>query len=213
MSRTCGLICVLALMAHAPAQSTTKFLGRQVTISVSAAPDGTHLLERHASVCLVDAVRQCYAAPDAYFRNPQVHRFDVQKNEPALLFSADTEGVSGSMTHFALLRPGIGASLDNFLSGVELSNQGQHVFWSEPSISDAKIFVTADFVWGPGEAHYDKHRYIISAYLYIYTSLLGQRDYYLEDRYMTARKSDYEKSDILGTEKDEIISRLRKLNP
>ena len=35
--------------------------------------------------------------------------------------------------------------------------------------------------------------------------------YYLEDRYMTVRRYDYENPDILGSEKREILTRLARV--
>jgi len=80
------------------------------------------------------------------------------------------------------------------------------------SISDAQIFVMANYVWGPDEAHYDNHRYIISAYVRKPSSILDDLYYYLEDRYMTVHKYDLDaNADILGSEKQEILARLRRV--
>ena len=131
---------------------------------------------------------------------------------PAILFSAATGGVSGWQVHFSLLRPGMGNALDDlFLSDTSVSNQSQHAFWSDPTVSDAKIFVTAEYVWGPDESHYSDHRYIISAYVLKPSSLLDGRYYYLDDRYMTVRKYDRENADVLNSEKNEILARLRRV--
>jgi hypothetical protein len=46
---------------------------------------------------------------------------------------------------------------------------------------------------------------MISAYI------LRASFYYLADRYMTVRKYDYDKADILGSEKQEILARLRRV--
>ena len=192
------------------AQRRISFMGRQVTVKVSEPVPGD-VIKRHATVCLEGSPRQCYSAPDYYFRHPKVEIVDVRNNEQSLLFSVETHGTSGFGIHVALLRPSTGNEGLNQLLTLELSNLSQRAFWTESSISDSKIFVTAEWVSGPDEAHYDEHRYIISAYLYIYTSLLRQRNYYLEDRYMTVRKYDFDTSDILGAERDEIISRLKRV--
>jgi hypothetical protein len=130
----------------------------------------------------------------------------------ALFFSAES-GVSGSMIHFALLRPGAGADLENlFLSETRVSNQSQYEFWNDSTISPAPVFVTADFEWGADEAHYDRHRFIISAYVLKHPKIRIS-GYSLEDRYMTARYYDYEDEQrhVLAGEKPEIIGRLRRL--
>jgi len=91
----------------------------------------------------------------------------LDKDTPALFFSAETGGVSGWTIRFALLRPGPGKDLDNlFLSDTSVSNQSQHAFWNDSAISEAPIFMTADYVFGPNEGHYGEHRYIISAYVF-----------------------------------------------
>jgi hypothetical protein len=175
-------------------------------------PDG-FFAKGPASVCIEGPQRQCYTAPKDYGRFPEVAVVQVEKDVPALFFSAASGGVSGFAIHFALLRPGKREDLqDLFLSGIEVTNQSQHAFWTDPSISDAKIFVTAQYVWGQDEAHYSDHRYTISAYVYRYSRNLDDRCYFLEDRYMTARKYDSDdKTDILRSEKQEIISRLRRV--
>jgi len=157
--------------------------------------------------------RLCYTAPDAFGNRPTVTVVESGKNESALLFSAATGGVSGWQIHFALLRLGTGKYLDNlFLSDTTVSNENQHGFWSDPEISDAPIFLTAEFVWGPDESHYTQHRYIVSSYVRVRVDILeGRYYYYLADRYMTVRKYDLENADILAAEKAEIVTRLKRI--
>jgi len=137
----------------------------------------------------------------------------LDKETPALFFSAASGGVSGFGIHFALLRPGNGKDLENlFLSDTSVSNQSQHAFWTDPTVSDAPIFVTADFVWGPDESHYSPHRYITSAYVRRTSSIVDGLYYCLEDRYMTARTYDLDSNaDILAAEKPEILARLKRV--
>ena len=72
--------------------------------------------------------------------------------------------------------------------------------------------MTADYVWGPDESHYSEHRYMISAYVRKPSSLLDDRYYYLEDRYMTVHKYDLDaNANVLMSEKHEILARLRRL--
>ena len=171
-----------------------------------------------ASVCLAGSPRQCYTPPADFGRNAEAEVVQLQKGFSALLFSAASGGVSGFRIHFALLRPGTGKKLENwFMDEMELSNQSQYAFWTDLSISNAKLFVTADYVWGPDDGHYGPHKYMISVYLRRSSSILDGRYYYLSDRYMTARKYDLEaKADVLGSERPEIIARLKRvkqLNP
>ena len=211
---------LLFLGTNASAQSVrrdgdlSKFMGREVTITEPERdPDG-FFPKGPASVCLEGlSQRQCYTAPKDFGNSPAATVVQVEKDMPALLFSAASGGVSGWTIHFALLRPGTRKDLqDLFVSDTSVSNQSQHVFWSDSAISDAQIFVTADYVWGPDESHYSEHRYMMSAYVRKPSSLLDGRYYYLEDRYMTVHKYDLEgKADVLASERQEILARLRRL--
>jgi hypothetical protein len=189
-------------------------MGRQVTMIKPELDEDGFFPKGPASVCIEGPPQQqCYTAPKDFGRSPEVTVVQVAKDKPAIFFSAASGGVSGFGVHLALLRPGDRRDLENlFMSDPSLSNQSEHAFWSDSSISDAKIFVTADYVWGPDEAHYSDHRYMISAYVRKPSSLLDDMYYFLEDRYMSARKYDSgAKADILASEKPEILTRLRRL--
>ena len=194
----------------APAKDVPKFMGRPVTI-VEPKLDENGFPEGPASIC-VDLVpqRQCYKAPKEYGKSPSATVVLLQKNMPALFFSTETYGVSGWQIHFALLRPSIGKDLEDiFRSDTSVPNQSQHAFWTEPAISDAQLFVTAEYVWGPDEGHYGEHRYIISVYVEQPSSYADTLGYYLQDRYMTTRKYDLDaNADVLVSEKQEILTRL-----
>jgi hypothetical protein len=189
-------------------QDRPQFMGRKVTI-IEPKIDANGFPKDPVSVC-VDGPpqRQCYTAPEGFGRIPMVEVIQVDRDTPALFFSAESTGGSGWQIHFALLRPGTGGDLLDLLNE-KASNQSQHAFWTDSTISDAAIFVTANFVWGPDEAHYDKHRYIISAFVR-QPSIIGD-PYYLADQYMTVRKYDLDKDDILASEKPEILARLRRV--
>ncbi|HLX42985.1 MAG TPA: hypothetical protein VKR43_06100 [Bryobacteraceae bacterium] len=201
------------------AQSPLKFMGREVTIIAPGRDaDDVSSPRGPVSICLEGPPqRQCYTAPQEFGNSPEVTVVQPKKDLPALLFSAASGGVTGWGIHFALLRPGTGKDLQDFFgSDMTVSDQSQHAFWRDLLISDAQIFVTADYVWGPDEAHSGEHRYIISAYVNVHRppSLVDDLYYYLEDRYMTARKYDLDaKADVLASEKSEILARLRRLSP
>jgi hypothetical protein len=165
-----------------------------------------------ASICIAGPPqRQCYTAPKAFGNNPTIAIVQLAEEMPALFFSAESGGVSGWQVDFALLRPRTGKVLENlFPSDITVSNQSQHAFWRDSAISDAQIFVTANSVWGDDESVHGEHRYMISAYV-MSSNLNDQANYYLEDRYMTVRKYDFAKWDILSSEKQEILTRLRRL--
>jgi hypothetical protein len=131
-------------------QSLPKFMGRQVTIVEPEREDPDGFFPKGpASVCVeAPPQRQCYMAPEAFGNSPTVSVVQLEKGMSALLSSADTGGISGWQTHFALLRPGTGKNLEDlFRSGISVSNQSQHAFWTDPAISDASIFMTAEYVW------------------------------------------------------------------
>ncbi|HVO99410.1 MAG TPA: hypothetical protein VMT15_15165 [Bryobacteraceae bacterium] len=146
----------------------------------------------------------------------------LTKGEQTLFFEAASGGVSGWSIHLALLQfcdrknfPGCKIDeLKNLLPyEFEISNQSQHDFWELPEISDSKIFLTASYVWGPREAHYTDHRYIVSVYARR-PDYFDELSYYLVDQYMTVRSYGYNNGDlddVLGAEKQEILARLKKV--
>lgn len=199
--------------AQSASEQSIKFMGRNVTIvKPELDPDGFSS-KGPASVCLeAPPQRQCYTAPKDFGRDPTVEVVEFEKDTPALFFLAEGSGVSGWPIHFALLRPGTGKDLENLLEyGLSVSNQNQHAFWNETTISNSPIFITAEDVWGPDEAHYGEHRYIVSAYVRTYSFELDDLSYHLADRYMTVRKYELESADILASEKPEILARLRRV--
>lgn len=191
-----------------------KFMGREVTITEPALDDTGFFPKGPASICLQGPPqRQCYTAPKDFGDSPTVNVVEFKKGVLALLFSAASGGVSSRLIHLALLRPGTGKDLEDLLATAvtSVSNQNQYEFWDDVTISDAQIFVTADYVWGPDEGHYAEHRYILSSY--VLKPRLNSEDgsYYLDDRYMTARKYDLESGvGILASEKQEILARLKR---
>jgi hypothetical protein len=193
-------------------QSPPKFMGREVTVTDPGTDDDGFSPKGPATVCVEGPPRrQCYTMPKDFGRSPEATLVQVEKGMPALLFSAESGGVSGWEIHFALLHQGQGNGLEDlFLSNLSTSNQSEHEFWNLPAFSDAPIFATADYVWGPDEAHYDEHRYIVSTYARRGSTAIDGH-YYLEDRYMTTRKYDIEKGNILSSEKPEILARLRRV--
>ena len=205
------MILVIPLLIAA---SLPKFMGNDVTITKPPFDPTDMFPKGPATVCVeTKPQRQCYTAPEDFVKDTTVSVVQLDKETSALFFSAASGGVSGFRIHYALLRLGTGKDLDNMLlSEAETSNQSQHAFWTDPTISKAKIFVTADYAYGPSESHYSPHRFIISAYVRRTSELINEPCYYLEDRYMTVRKYDYTKANILAAEKQEILTRLRRVN-
>jgi hypothetical protein len=199
------------------AQTPPKFMGPAITIiepQRDGGGDGGSFPRAPATICVeAPPRRQCFAPEGKFGNNPHVRIIQLNKDESAILFSAESGGTSGSRIYFGLLRPGTGKDLDNlFISDAEVSNQSEHEFWNEPGLSDSLIFLMADYVWGPSESHYSDHRYMISTYVRKPSDLLDGSYYFLEDRYMTVRKYNPEgKTNILAGEKQEILTRLRRL--
>ena len=213
-------ILLLFLGSNAVAQTihrspeVPRFMGREVVITEPATDEDGFFPKGPASICIEGPPQeQCYTAPENFGGTPKAEFVQVEKDVAAVLFSADSGGVSGWGIHFALLRPGNQKTLEDlFVSDTSVSNQSEHEFWADSTLSPAKIFVTANFVWGPDEAHYSPHRYTISVYVLKHTrEIIDDSNYYLEDRYMTGRSYDSEKDHILASERPEIIARLRRL--
>lgn len=206
------MLAMFATAAAAGAQTATKFMGREVVVyPPPGTDDGTgESPSEPARACLEGPPEeQCYSTPKEFGWNPNVEVVQFAKDRSALLFSASTGGVSGRGIHYALLAAEGGKELqDLFLGDVSVSNQSRTAFWSEPDLSDTKIFVDSDAMWGPGEVHYGEHRYVLSIYVW------EGSNYWLADRYITSRWYDFDANDdVLGSEKAEIIARLKKVLP
>jgi hypothetical protein len=212
------LVVLLFLVAFgANAQSASrkqplpKFMGREVTITDPGTDEDGFFPKGPATVCVEGPPqRQCYTMPEDFGKSPEATLVQVEKGLPALLFSAESGGVSGFTIHFALLHPGTGKELEDLLPDISISNQSEHEFWNLPALSDAPVFAIGDCVLGPDESHYSEHRYIISTYTRLPSSMVDGLYYYLEDQYMTTRKYA-EGSHILSSEKPEILARLRRV--
>src|SRR5947208_2312250 len=85
----------------ASVQALPKFMGREITV-VEPETDADGVSPKGpASVCIKGPPRrQCYTAPKEFGRFPTVELVRFGKDQPALLFSAATGGVSGFMVHF-----------------------------------------------------------------------------------------------------------------
>jgi hypothetical protein len=206
-------LCAPAISQQDGSSSVPLFQGRKVTVT-AAELDEEDQPKGPASVCIARPPRQqCYQAPKQYGRSPKVSLVQIRKDLQALLFSAEGPGISGFGIHYALLRSTVtGKDLEDlFGDKITLSNQGVYAFWSEPSLSDAPIFVTANFVWGD-EGHYEPHRYVIAAYVFRHLNMSNDDGYVVDDQYMTVKYYDEEAAiEILTAEKPEALARLRRV--
>ncbi len=190
------------------------FVGRPITVTEPKLEADGFFPLGPASICVEGApLRQCYTAPEDFGRFPKVELVQLDKETPALLFSAASGGVSGWEIHYALLRPSSGKELENlFPYSLSVSNQSQNRFLDAPGISASPIFVTAEYVFGIDESHYGNHRFVISTYAIRYSLEQESYLYSLEDRFMTIRKYDVlADNDVIAAEKLEILARLNRV--
>jgi hypothetical protein len=190
------------------------FMGRPITVVVPKLDaDGFYPLGP-ASICVEGPpLRQCYTAPEDFGRAPKVEIVQIDTATSALLFSAESGGVSGFMVHYALLLPGTGPELEDlFFQNLSVSEQSQSRFIGAPAISKAPIFVTADYIMAPDESHHGPHRYISSAYVSRYSREMQRLYYTLEDQYMTILRYDtFSTRGIIASEEKELLARLERV--
>jgi hypothetical protein len=173
-------------------------------------PDGP------AKICLEQEARpKCYTAPEDFGRYAKVELVALDGQSEALLLSVASGGVSGFRIHLALLQPDESGKLKNLLhSSVTLSDQSQFRFLMEPTLSPAKILVTATYDWGLNDAHHGAHRYFISTYVRQFHYDEQEWAYALADQYMTVKVYERESNqNIILSERNEIRKRLRRVVP
>src|ERR1051326_4548910 len=96
------------------AQELPKFMGRQVTIIDSGRSEDGFDPKGPATLCAEPPPqRQCYTMPKEYGNEPDAKLVQIDRSTTALLFSAQSGGVSGYNIHFALLHPSIGKDLED----------------------------------------------------------------------------------------------------
>src|SRR6266496_2857974 len=106
------LVCASAVAQSRSDSELPRFAGKTVVITEPETDADGFFPKGPASVCLEGPQKQCYTAPKDFGRNPKVTVVRLEKDIPALLFSAASGGVSGWAIHFALLRPGGGKDLE-----------------------------------------------------------------------------------------------------
>ena len=197
-------------LAQPASQNRMVFKGQQIeVIAPGATPDGLEP-SGPARLCLWRSPK-CFSAPknDPQFGfSPKAEIVRLSTTQQAVLFSAvASAGGSGTLTMLALLDLENG-NWENLLPPVAITNQGQYIVWRERSVSNADLFVTADFIWGEGETHFSEHRFRVTTYAFNSDT---QR-YSLRDRYVTRNKhpslDEVDEVNVLDGEKPEILHRL-----
>lgn len=213
--RTASAVVLFLLVYSTLGQKSRSIQFRGQTIEITK-PTGDEdcpaATDSPAKLCLQPS-GICYTPPKdkpPYGFEPTAKVLRLNPKQDAILFSATSAACgSGSSTYLALLDIRFG-HLDNLLTDVTVSNQGEYKIWPEPALSDSAILVVADALWGDGETHFGRHRFLISSYF------LGNETpyYFLRDEYVTNKKypglDEVDKITVIEAEKPEILLRLRQ---
>jgi hypothetical protein len=203
----------LAYAGLAQESQSIRFRGQQVDLTKPTGDkDCPAATDSAAKLCLRPS-GICYTPPKnnpQYGFEPTAKIIDLNTKQDAIFFSATSSACgSGSLTYLALLDIRFG-KLDNLLSNVTVSNQGEYKILREPTLSDSAIIVVADALWGDGETHFARHRFLISSYF------LGRQTpyYFLRDQYVTSMKypslDEVDKITVIEAERPQIMLRLRQ---
>jgi hypothetical protein len=173
-----------------------------------------------ARLCLNARPTHCYSLPNGrndvqsgiefeFGLEPKTERASVQGGGSLILFSATfSGGGSGTLDELALLRYERDGTMRNLLPVVQLTEQGEHAIWQLPSISPMPVLVTAEYVWGKGETHFEQHLFEIRAYLYD----LASQSYAEKIMYRTSRRypslDEVDQVNVLTPERNEILRQL-----
>jgi hypothetical protein len=147
-----------------------------------------------ARLCTIEAKARCFALvdldpadkddPPVFGLRPSAQRIKLSAGGSLVLFHAYTRGGSGSTEMYVLLHSDPDGRLRNTSPKVFVSNLGDVAMWDLPTVSPVPVLVTADFIWGDGEAHYGDHFFEVRMYVYDAAS----DRYKLRHTYRTAHK-------------------------
>jgi len=202
-------------------QSVTEFNGHKV-ILVEPKRDANGWATESYKLCFDSPTppRHCFKPSERFGPVGSVtdlRPIDLGRGRSGLFIAtAANFGGPGTIVELALLDfPNPRDEIENrlFLEGY-LSEISYYDFWNESSISDAPIFITANYVWGAEVGRFSDHRFIISSYVLREDKISPESFYYrLDDRYMTVNKyTSDDKSPVLSREKPEILARLKRVN-
>jgi hypothetical protein len=212
-------LAVLSLVAMLP--PVTSAQRTQVRVSnfpaykvYSGTLDGDGLPTSGARLCLDAKVTSCYTLLEKrndmqFGLEPKTRKVSVQGGGSLVLFSGTfSGGGSGTLDELALLQYEQDQTLWNVLPVVQLTEQSDHAVWQLSSVSSMPVLLTADFVWGKNETHFEPHHFEVRAYLYD-----SAKQIYVEKMsYQTSRRypslDQVSQIKVLVPEQSEILRRL-----
>jgi hypothetical protein len=170
-----------------------------------------------ATLCVFDGRNVCFEMPPKegsknltyeFGLEPHSERLPLADGSSWVFFTAMfSGGGSGTLTRFAVLRYSYDGKIENLLPWVGVTNVSQYAMWSLPEVSPYPMLILADFVWGKGESHFDRHFYNVSVWKFD-----PKFDHYFQAiEYRTAQKyssGDDDRIRVLGLERQEITRRL-----
>lgn len=214
----CSLsIAFLLLWSSSVAQqkqpAATFFRGNKVSFAMPPV-DSEGLANGPVIVCVESTPKpQCYTPPEAnppFGTAPKAKVVQLKPGIDVILYEVHAyAGGSGSRHLLALLEPDKGY-LSNLTPDTTFGDQSEYHFWNVPSISDMPLLVLADASSGPGETHFDKHRFLVTVYSFV----PEWHSYSLRDKYLTSGKypsfNDVDVINVLEPEREEIVARLKR---
>jgi len=201
----------IGVLAQSP---PTHFEGKRIILSKDQLDDpGQAIGNKAAYVCLeAQPENRCYTAPEEYIRSAKVQLVQLNPSSQALLFSAESYGVSGWKFFYSMLQlDSKGQFKELFDSNPTLSSRSTLGWIADPSISVAPTFVTFDAVIGVGETSPEPHRCMVSVYVYVRPEWSDDPRYVFADQFLTVKKYDFYTTEVLLSEKPEILSRLKRV--
>jgi hypothetical protein len=168
-----------------------------------------------AKLCIMARENICYQMPpevstdssDVTYEfglEPRSERLPLTGGGSWVFFSAMfSAGGSGTLERLAVLRYD-GEKINNLLPFVGVSNVSERAMWTIPN-AKYPVLVTADFIWGKGEVHFDPHYFTVNGWRFDQKS-----DQYVKVfSYQTTKKYACDPTvHVLGPERQEILRRL-----
>lgn len=202
--------------AFGQAPHTNPFPGYKIS---AGKVDGDGLPTSGAKLCLLAKPDRCFqmhaetASGNQFGLEPHAQRLPLPGGGSWVYFTAMfSGGGSGTLTQLAVLRFDPSGEIVDLLPYVAATNVSEHAMWTVPKASSYPILVHADFIWGDGETHFDRHFYTVEAWRFD-----PKLDRYVKAfSYQTSKKyggGDVQPVTVLQPEREEIIKRLSDLNP